>query len=379
MDKTISQLDSLPGGTLATDALFEVEQAGGSYKATGAQVATLAVSGGVPNFQSWLQTQTSAGILAQWRGGDVYLPSPCIITLPPTGLHGWGLDLGGARVFPNYTNVADDLIRFQTGPGVTSAPNYIGGRISNGTLFGVNSSGTPVVRRLLSIDAPIGAQGAIWGGNVSNMRLVGSVDSNLWMHGGVFEYDVTDCVSKNAGNAGAEIRNSTAGVSEVISSIKFKGGDYRENQYGILSSADTTYQEANGFYVDGIDFIVNRGPAVYSIAGVKLVRGCHFENNCAAGGAFDAAIWAGYGSVTTRDNDFTGNLNVQKSAVEVTFGIGGIDMSGDVISGDTAVYLKASGGGTTAILDHYMNGTSNGAWTIAKRSVTSSVPAAGAF
>lgn len=277
VDKTISQLDPLPAGPLSPAAVLEVEQGGGSYRATAAQIAALSGGGGgtwpptAPDFAATVIADAAAGRFTDWVYGNVTLGAPVVATLVQH-TRNIGIDMHGAKITCGFNNVAQDMITYLASESFAIDCNGVNFR-------NMEIAGNNTCRHGLAIISRLGQSG-FYGGNLINVKASGCKGSGIYFYGSVFEYDLIACLCLNNG-IGFQCRNPTAGGGTgVISSIKVIGGDYRVNDtYGIALTADTTYQEPAGMHIISADFIGNGYSGVLASSGIALILGSHFERS----------------------------------------------------------------------------------------------------
>jgi hypothetical protein len=272
-----------------------------------------------PVLGTWMQNCINTNVFGDWIWGNYTITTPIVVTLTNHSA-GLGFDFHGALLSCGFTNTAVDMITIIS-PDTNAFTIYVNGfRIRN-----VYMNGQSACRNCLMLSAKLSASGQLFGGSVSDSIFRAAVNSGLIFYGGIFEEDVTDCMCTGNGNGGLELKNPTSGTGGVISSIKVYGGDYRENKYGILCSADTAFQEWGGLKVWGSDFIANLSAGIYAPPGMALIDGCHLENNCVTSGGFTiGAIRTDFGSTTITNCDATAlsTASTQRYCADIVQGSG---------------------------------------------------------
>jgi hypothetical protein len=257
----------------------------------------------VPDFQTYCQAAFDTGQSVNWIWGNIVLNAPVRVHMNANS-SGFAVNLNGAVVYPSASypvNTAVDMVTFiiDNGHPNTNIQNF---RLQSGVFLGINPSAAFVCRNAVAIACQLNESG-IYNGGVSECQFVAASRSGLQLYGSVFEFDIVSCGFRDNGYSGCELRNPNVGGAGIISSINFYGGDARTNGtggagkgYGIASTAETTFQEAHGFFIYSTNFIANGSAGLLCPAGVDLVIGSHFENNCSNnGGEVNAGVWIGGG------------------------------------------------------------------------------------
>lgn len=264
----------------------------------------------VPNLGTWLQAHVDANTPADWIWGNYTIPAPITINWNAT-LSGWRFDGHGAMFSAGFTNTAVDLLTFIVPDSAPVNTNIIAPQIVNMALN--CGAGTPKTKNGLTISCRLNTS-YIFGLEIINVNVFGAARSGILYYGDVFESDIIGCMCRDNARAGLEFRNPTAGGTGIISSIKVIGGDYRTNKYGIMTSADTTYQEPGGIHVTDADFISNTSAGIFCFAGAASITGCHFENNCNNNaGETEGAIFNTFGPIKVDACDATASNSVPQN------------------------------------------------------------------
>lgn len=253
-----------------------------------------------PDFQTYCQAQFEAGLNVNWIWGPIVLDAPVRVNFDQNN-NGFVVNLNGATVSPSAIYPVDttvDMVTFIIPNSAPSNTNIQGFHLKNGVFLGINPSAVAVCRNCVVIACQLNVSG-IYNGGVSECEFVAAGRSGLQLYGSVFEWDVISCGWRDNHFAGCEMRNPNVPGAGIISSINFFGGDARTNGtggggngYGIASTAESAFQEAGGFYIYSTNFISNASAGVLAPAGVALIIGSHFENNCGNNGAeTDAGVW----------------------------------------------------------------------------------------
>lgn len=254
----------------------------------------------VPNMQTFLQNAVDNGDGADWIWGDYVAAAPILVTM-----NGGGNDLvfnfHGAHISPGFTNTSEDVLTFAIQNSAPTNTEVAGFAIHDLTVYGVNTGGTPVAQNCITISCASHANG-IYGVQFYNVSGIGCAQDGIQFYGAVFEADLYGCFCRGAVRSGLDLRNPSSGAGGgVISSINIHGGDLRVNGnfsntggngYGLLLSADTAFQEPSGVFVYSTNFIGNCSAGIFANSGIRMVIGCHFENNCSSNGAeTNGAVW----------------------------------------------------------------------------------------
>lgn len=270
-----------------------------------------------PDLATWLQAHVDAAVAsgtshsADWIWGDISLPAA--VTINITGhLNGFRFDGHGATFTAGFTDTTKDLIKFIVPDANTASVNGLS--IANMTLNGTGSGVIRKVKNNLVLSCKLG-QSAIFGFGIDRVNLIGANETGVLLYGNVFEGDLISLMARDNDRAGAEFRNPTfAAGSGIISSIKIIGGDYRTNKYGIMTSAETTYQEPGGIHVTDVDFIANSSAGIFAFAGMASITGCHLENNCNNNaGETEGAIFNTFGPIKVDACDATASNSVPQN------------------------------------------------------------------
>lgn len=292
-----------------------------------------------PNFQTYLQDQFTAGNSVDWIWGNVVLNNPVVVNLNQNS-NSFTIDLHGAVISPSSSYPVDTTVDMVTliVPNSAPATNIQGFRMLNGNFLGVNPSSVAVCRNVVAIACQLNASG-IYNGSIMGCQFIAGSRSGLQLYGSVFEFDLVSCGARDNGYAGIECRNPNVSGAGIISSINLFGGDCRTNGtggtgngYGLALTAESAFQEPLGIYVHSTNFIVNSSAGVLCPAGIALIIGAHFENNCNTnGGETNGAIWC------------TGGGTLILYEIEATHATG---------NGQTYVYQAVSGGGSAYKIEH---------------------------
>lgn len=333
------------------------------------------------NFGAWLQAQFNAAKFANWVWGDVQIDAPVVVTMSQSRL-GWGVNLQGAKISPSASypvNTAVDMITFIVPDGAPANTNITGFTLMNGVFQGLNALGTKVANNVVKVSCKLNPS-FIYGGNISFNSFNGGTGDGLQLYGSVFEMTLEGNFASNNGFGGINMRNAGGANAGVISSIKFFGGDYRQNRYGIVASADVAFQEPSGYHIYGGDFIANTSAGIKAGAGVQLVSGCHFENNCTSnGGETTASIWIPFGFFRIDNCDNAYNF----AAGVYLFEVFGVNQQQSVVTGNSYSLNENTGlrhhtgkmTGTDSMWidnnDSAANYDGPGTWTVWKASATS--------
>ena len=255
--------------------------------------------GPIPDLATWMQAIATAGEFGNWIWGDVTLTSPIVVTYAVQPTQNTGFDFHGAKIICNMGTNTVDMLTLT----ISSASIGVDGfQLRNGTFIGspnyLSGSPTPGCRDVVVISSTGNGSG-MFGMSIRDCAFIYGGQDGLKLGGDVFECDVSSCFMHGNVRAGCNLHNYTniAG-SGVISSINFIGGDYRENEYGILADADVTFTEPGGFNVDQSNFIVNLSSGIWCGPGFQSGNDLHFENNCNGNlGDTNAAITSVFGPV----------------------------------------------------------------------------------
>lgn len=294
---------TLSGGEITAGAIEEFTWNGsawqlGAFSSTGMNYPPSPV----PDMQTWMQGHVNAGTFGNWIWGDYVAPAPITVnfTVPISSV---GFDFDGANITPGYNNNAVDMMTLIT-PDSNSVTAYIAGlQLRNLTLTGVFNNVTgKAVRNCLVLSSKLAAKGQMFGIKLDNINTNNAAVNGMLVYGGVFEMYIKGLLSKSNGGSssgsGVELRQPTFGAGGILSSIRFAGADIRENYYGIISTADTNFQQSAGFEVTDSDFIANQSAGIFAPAGMMYAMKSHFENNCISnGGETTGAIWTTAGGI----------------------------------------------------------------------------------
>lgn len=331
-----------------------------------------------PDFQTYLQAQFDAGANVNWIWGDIVLNAPVVVNMNANN-NGFYVQLNGAVISPSgsYTvNTAIDMVSFVVSDAFANT-NIQGFHIQNGVFIGINPSVVKACRNGLMISCHLNQSG-IYNGGIAFCQFVACGRSGCQLYGSVFEWDFINCGARDNAYCGIELRNPNGAGAGVISSIKFFGGDYRTNGtggggngYGIVSSAETSFQEAVGFRITGGDFIANASAGIFAVSGCIGISATHMENND-----------------TNNNSETTGHIWIPAGFAEIDNVDGAFNFSGssallDITSPGSNLFITRSYSlnesedvlGPTALLNGvgtlYINAnesaanyTGNGSWTL---------------
>lgn len=236
-------------------------------------------------FEAKLRADLAANRETNWLNGDVTLTAPIVLDVT-SNKDRIGVRLNGATIRCDFNDAAAYGITYRVPPPpapvgvVCKGPNFSDGHF---TASSPAAGGLCLECRT--------NQSWIFGFTHKNLSTIGFADAGLFYHGGVFEFQLVDCVptSNKYGfkfrNCGPELDDPdySDGDVGIISAVWIRGGTMRDHtDHPLIATSSQPFREPRDFTVRDVYVVGNNGCLTFP-AGFTEISGCGFENNLNSG------------------------------------------------------------------------------------------------